>query len=133
MMRMDQPSLTRRKFLQSTTVAGATAAISHIAPPLLWAQAPTTVEQVPTWASKPQRWAQLTLVEDDPIHFDPAFWLDYFKRTRSDGVCLSGGGCVAYYPTEVPYHHRSVWLGDRDGTGERSQRRQAAVNVSSTE
>jgi hypothetical protein len=64
------------------------------------------------------RWAQLTLVEDDPAHFDSAFWLDYFKRTRSDGVCLSGGGCVAYYPTEVPYHHRSAWLGDRDVLGE---------------
>ena len=64
------------------------------------------------------RWAQLTLVEDDPAHFDPAFLFDYFKRTRSDGVCLSGGGCVAYYPTEVPFHHRSVWLGDRDVLGE---------------
>ena len=64
------------------------------------------------------RWAQLTLVEDDPAHFDPAFWFDYFKRTRSDGVCLSGGGCVAYYPTEVPFHHRSVWMGDRDVLGE---------------
>jgi hypothetical protein len=64
------------------------------------------------------RWAQLTLVEDDPAHFDPAFWFDYFKRTRSDGVCLSGGGCVAYYPTEVPFHHRSTWLGDRDVLGE---------------
>jgi hypothetical protein len=64
------------------------------------------------------RWAQLTLVEDDPAHFDPAFWFDYFKRTRSDGVCLSGGGCVAYYPTEVPFHHRSAWLGNRDVLGE---------------
>jgi len=33
------------------------------------------------------RWAQLTLVEDDPGKFDPQFWLDYFKRTRSDAVC----------------------------------------------
>ena len=64
------------------------------------------------------RWAQLTLVEDDPAHFDLAFWLDYFKSTRSDGVCLSGGGCVAYYPTDVPFHHRSVWLGNRDVLGE---------------
>jgi hypothetical protein len=64
------------------------------------------------------RWAQLTLVEDDPAHFDPAFWFDYFKRTRSDGVCLSGGGCVAYYPTAIPFHHRSAWLGDRDVLGE---------------
>lgn len=70
------------------------------------------------WAERPMRWAQLTLVEDDPGQFDPGFWLDYFKRTHSDGVCLSGGGCVAYYPTEVPFHHRSAWLGDRDVLGE---------------
>jgi hypothetical protein len=70
------------------------------------------------WAQKTMRWAQLTLVEDDPAHFDPGFWFDYFKRTRSDGVCLSGGGCVAYYPTEVPFHHRSAWLGDREVLGE---------------
>jgi hypothetical protein len=64
------------------------------------------------------RWAQLTLVEDDPVHFDPAFWLDYFQRTRSDGVCLSGGGCVAYYPTQIPFHHPSQWLNNRDVLGE---------------
>jgi len=64
------------------------------------------------------RWAQLTLVEDDPGKFDPAFWLDYFRRTRADAVCLSGGGCVAYYPTQIPFHHRSAWLGDRDVLGE---------------
>jgi hypothetical protein len=63
------------------------------------------------------RWAQLTLVEDDPGKFDLAFWLDYFHRTRSDAVCLSGGGCVAYYPTQIPFHHRSRWLGDRDELG----------------
>jgi hypothetical protein len=66
---------------------------------------------------KPMRWAQLTLVEDDPGKFDPQFWLDYFKRTRSDAVCLSAGGCVAYYPTKVPFHHRSQWLGDSDPFG----------------
>jgi hypothetical protein len=64
------------------------------------------------------RWIQLTLVEDDPVRFDLSFWLDYFKQTRSDGVCLSGGGCVAYYPTEIPLHHRSAWLGGRDVLGE---------------
>lgn len=64
------------------------------------------------------RWAQLTLVEDDPGKFDPQFWLDYFKRTHSDAVCLSAGGCVAYYPTQVAFHHRSAWLGDRDVFGD---------------
>jgi hypothetical protein len=72
----------------------------------------------PSWVDKPMRWAQLTLVEDDPGKFDPQFWLDYFKRTKSDAVCLSAGGCVAYYPTKVQFHHRSQWLGDRDPFGE---------------
>jgi hypothetical protein len=64
------------------------------------------------------RWAQLTLVEDDPPNLSVGFWMNYFKRTRSDAVCLSGGGCVAYYPTQIPFHHRSRWLGDRDVLGE---------------
>jgi hypothetical protein len=64
------------------------------------------------------RWAQLTLVEDDPGKFDPQFWLDYFRRTKSDAVCLSAGGCVAYYPTQVAFHHRSAWLGQRDVFGD---------------
>jgi hypothetical protein len=64
------------------------------------------------------RWAQLTLVEDDPPKLDVDFWLDYFRRTRSDAACLSAGGCVAYYPTRVPFHHRSAWLGERDVFGE---------------
>lgn len=64
------------------------------------------------------RWAQLTFVENDPAEIDVQFWLDYFERTHSDAVCLSGGGCVAYYPTKIPLHHRSEWLGDRDLLGE---------------
>jgi hypothetical protein len=94
-------------------------AFAHLAP-TLWGEAVLGVGPAvnPAWASKTMRWAQLTLVEDDPAHFDPAFWFDYFKRTRSDGVCLSGGGCVAYYPTEIPFHHRSAWLGNRDVLGE---------------
>jgi len=70
------------------------------------------------WFDKPMRWAQLTLVENDPPTFDLPFWLEYFRRTRSDAACLSAGGVVAYYPTEIPLHHRSAWLGDRDVFGE---------------
>jgi hypothetical protein len=112
-------SLTRREFLQTTAAAGSGAAIAHATPARLWKQAGAgAMAEIPDWASKPMRWFQLTLVEDDPAHYDPAFWLDYFKRTRSEGVCLSGGGCVAYYPTEIPFHHRSAWLDGRDVLGE---------------
>ena len=113
-------AVTRREFLQSTAVAGSGAALAHVAPRSLWlnAASPASSEPIPSWASGPMRWMQLTLVEDDPAHFDAAFWLDYFKRTRSDGVCLSGGGCVAYYPTSIQFHHRSQWLSGRDVLGE---------------
>jgi hypothetical protein len=116
---MGMNSLTRREFLQSTTAGSAAAALAHVTPGILLGQTRTLdAVTAPKWASRPMRWAQLTLVEDDPEHFDAVFWLEYFKRTRSDGVCLSGGGCVAYYPTEIPFHHRSIWLGNRDVLGE---------------
>ncbi len=69
------------------------------------------------WFDRPMRWAQLVLVENDPGRFDPDFWLDYFKRVHADAACLSAGGVVAYYPTKVPCHHRSAWLGDSDPFG----------------
>lgn len=64
---------------------------------------------------RPMRWSQLTLVENDPGQFDSAFWLDYFRRIKSDAACLSAGGIVAYYPTKVPLHHRSQWLDKHPG------------------
>src|SRR5215510_7930724 len=106
---------TRREFLEKTAVAGAVTTLGKFAP--MFGQA-TAVAPSPSWIDKPMRWAQLTLVEDDPGKFDIEFWLDYFKRTHSDAACLSGGGCVAYYPTQIPFHHRSAWLGDRDVLGE---------------
>ena len=70
------------------------------------------------WFDRPMRWAQLTLVENDPGQYDPKFWLDYIRRVRADAACLSAGGCVAYYPTKIPLHYRSAWLKDSDPFGE---------------
>ena len=116
---MNLHASSRRDFLQTAGMAGATLAFGSIP----WARtegAETTqaTSLAPSWVERPMRWAQLTLVEDDPGQFDPKFWLDYFERTKSDAVCLSAGGCVAYYPTGIPFHHRSQWLGDRDPFGE---------------
>jgi len=68
------------------------------------------------WTSR-MRWAQLAFVENDPKQFDPDFWLDYFRRIHADGALLSAGGVVAFYPTTVPFHHRSDWLGNSDPVG----------------
>ena len=70
-----------------------------------------------SWFNHPMRWAQLTLVENDPGRFDPDFWLSYFKQIHADGATLSAGGVVAYYPTDVQLHHRSNWLGKSDPFG----------------
>ena len=69
------------------------------------------------WFNKPMRWAQLAFVDNDPVKCDPDFWLDYFKRIHADGVLLSAGGVTAFYPTEVPLHHRSDFLGNKDLLG----------------
>jgi Hypothetical glycosyl hydrolase 6/Beta-galactosidase trimerisation domain len=101
---------TRREFIQQSAFILASAASSQITQ----ASQPASGN----WYDRPMRWAQLTLVEDDPGKYDAAFWLDYFRRTHSEAACLSAGGCVAYYPTKVPLHYRSRFLGDRDAFGE---------------
>lgn len=78
----------------------------------------TTEAQKPGWYDRPMRWAQLSFVENDPGNYDLAFWLDYFKRIHAEAALLNAGGCVAFYPTQIPFHYRSKWLGDRDAFGE---------------
>ena len=69
------------------------------------------------WLDGPMRWAQLAFVERDPGHYDPDFWLNYFKRIHADGALLSAGGVVAFYPTNIPLHHRSDFLGNSNTLG----------------
>lgn len=113
--------VSRRAFLKTSLAAGAAASLHDLSFKSFAAVSPGSSpgrQTTPSWVDKPMRWAQLTLVEDDPGKFDPQFWLDYFKRTKSEAACLSAGGCVAYYPTKIPFHHRSQWLGSLDPFGE---------------
>ena len=104
--------MDRRKFIKSTS---AIAGVYMVPDPV---RSMISLSQDNTaWFNRPMRWAQLTLVENDPGNFDPDFWLEYFKRVHADGSTLSAGGIVAYYPTDVPLHHRSNWLGNRDPFG----------------
>jgi hypothetical protein len=98
--------MNRREFLGGTVMGGAALAQAQNAAP------------AEGWFDRPMRWAQLTLVEDDPGKYDLPFWLDYFKRTHSDAATLSAGGCVAYYPTKIPLHYKSKWLGSGDAFGD---------------
>ena len=114
--------LSRRDFLQVTAGAGAFASLASS--PLQNDAAagarldpPYGPADTAGWFDRPMRWVQLTLVENDPGQFDPTFWLDYFRSLHADAATLSAGGIVAYYPTEVPLHHRSAWLGTMDPFG----------------
>ncbi len=99
--------INRRDFLWTAALAGTALDLA----------AQSTPEPAP-WFDRPMRWAQLTLVEDDPGKYNPAFWLDYFKRTHSDAACLSAGGTWPITPPKSPLHYRSKWLGQTDAFGE---------------
>jgi Hypothetical glycosyl hydrolase 6 len=108
-------SFSRREFFQ-ITAGGAVASVTGPDAQKTAASGPVAADA--DWFGRPMRWVQLTLVENDPGRFDPAFWLDYFRRLHADAATLSAGGIVAYYPTEIPLHHRSAWLGDTDPFGD---------------
>ncbi|MGK9230451.1 beta-galactosidase trimerization domain-containing protein [Inquilinus limosus] len=70
------------------------------------------------WYDTMRRAGQNNFNERDPEALDVEAWIDYWKRLKIDTLLLSGGGIMAFYPTRVPYHHRSRYLGDRDLFGE---------------
>lgn len=74
--------------------------------------------QTSGWYDRPMRWAQVAFVEDDPGSYSLDFWLEYFQRIHADAACLSAGGCIAFYPTKVPYHYRSKFMGNSDPFGD---------------
>jgi hypothetical protein len=97
--------MRRREFLAGA--AGTAAAVRSRA----YAAEPA-VDDAPF--DRAMRWGQLAFVENDPGRYDRDFWLDYFRRTHLDAVTLSAGGVVAFYPTKIPFHHRSAWM--KEGT-----------------
>ncbi len=102
----------RRDFIKAATVLGGSLAVANST---ILANGLAIVPD--PWFDKAMRWAQLAFVEADPGNYDPDFWLDYFKRIHADGALLSAGGVVAFYPTEIPLHYRSAWLGNSDTLG----------------
>jgi hypothetical protein len=56
--------------------------------------------------------------EKDLSSLDVQAWADYWASLKVDAVVLNAGGIVAYYPTRIPYHHRSEFLTRRDVFGE---------------
>lgn len=70
------------------------------------------------WYETMRRCGQINFNEKDPLTCDVKAWADYWTSLKVNAVLLNGGGIVAFYPTQVPYHHRSEFLGSRDLFGE---------------
>src|SRR4051812_19905281 len=94
--------VTRREVL--STAAALTGAAFAAAAPLAADEG---------WFDRPMRWAQLNSTENDVAEMDIPFWMDYFKRIHADALCITAGGVVAFYPTNIKYHHPSRWLSQR--------------------
>jgi hypothetical protein len=114
---------TRRTFLKQSAAVSAACFVGLEGQPAAGAvtsagRGADANEEPAGWYGRPMRWAQLSFVESDPGNYDLAFWLDFFKRIHADATILNAGGCVAFYPTQIPLHYRSKWLGDRDAFGE---------------
>jgi hypothetical protein len=100
--------ITRREFLAASSASFIVAAT---------ASAAQSTNDRP-WYATMRRCGQLNLNERDPLTLDVSSWIDYWASLKLDALLLNGGGIVAFYPTEVPYHHRSEFLGSRDLFGE---------------
>ncbi|HEY1213379.1 MAG TPA: beta-galactosidase, partial [Bryobacteraceae bacterium] len=107
---------TRREFIKKTSTAAwllstsGLPALASIAPP---AAAP--------WYRRVTRWGQVNITEKDPPQYDIPWWRAYWNRTNTRGIIANAGGIIAYYPTKIPLHKRSEFLGDRDLFGDLSK------------
>lgn len=77
------------------------------------------------WYERTRRWGQTNLTEIDPERYDHELWERQWDRTAVEGLIVNAGGIIAYYPSELPLHYRSPFLGDRDLFGEIAERARA--------
>ncbi len=65
-----------------------------------------------------RRCGQTNFNERDPEVLKIDEWVDYWSRLKLDALLLNAGGIMAFYPTEIPYHHKSAYLGSHDLFGD---------------
>src|SRR5215472_8666330 len=70
------------------------------------------------WQRKIRRVGQTNMTEHDPAVLDVQQWADYWASLKVDAVLVSVTGILAFYPTKVPFHRKSKFLGKRDLFGE---------------
>jgi hypothetical protein len=70
------------------------------------------------WHQNMRRCGQVNFNERDPQVLNIAEWVDYWSSLKLDALLLNAGGIMAFYPTKLPYHHRSEFLGTHDLFGD---------------
>ncbi len=101
--------ITRRRFLASTVSLPAASFLPAVS---------RAAEGERPWYALMRRCGQINFNERDPLAMDADAWMDYWASLKVNAVLLNGGGIVAFYPTQVPYHHRSEFLSARDLFGD---------------
>jgi hypothetical protein len=70
------------------------------------------------WPTTIRRIGQTNFTEHDPVAMDVEQWADYWHSLKCDIVFVSVTGILAFYPTQVPFHRRGKFLGNRDFFGD---------------
>lgn len=70
------------------------------------------------WHTQSLRLAQINLREIDPGSLDVDWWMSYLSGSKVDVLSFNVGGSVAYYPSRLPGHPVTPFLGGRDVVGE---------------
>src|SRR5438874_8207132 len=111
--------MNRRSFLLLTATSVAATPADFVG---AFANAPSRSSASPAytsaWYATMRRCGQINYNEQDPLTMNVDAWGDYWASLKVDAVLLNGGGILAFYPTQVPYHRRSQFLGTRDLFGE---------------
>ena len=99
--------MNRRNFLLSSTALAQWQVFG--------AQAPNHAKP---WYATMRRCGQTNFNERDPEVLNIQDWIDYWTSLKLDALLLNAGGIMAFYPTKIPYHHKSQYLGTRDLFGD---------------
>ncbi|MEN3340195.1 MAG: hypothetical protein V7647_3871 [Acidobacteriota bacterium] len=112
---------TRRQFLSTSAAAAAGllgAGATRVPVSTRTAARQASASGGRPWYQRTLRWMQTNIAEIDVTRYDIPWWRQHWKRTQTQGVVVNAGGIVAYYPTDVPLHRRSEFLGNRDLFGD---------------
>ena len=109
--------IDRREFLVLSATTAAAAVLPHEI--LRGADTPVVAPaSAAPWHQRVRRLGQVNFNERDPLELNVQRWADTWAGLKVDAVFVSVTGIIAFYPTTVPLHRRSRFLGDRALFGE---------------